>query len=82
MKTQVEQVKSLIKLRRDCINNIKDIVDNYNIGFLSIGEYISQLHIVTVNFYKAEYLIEPYDTDRLVELNAISNFLECNNIDL
>ena len=76
METITTKVNKVLSMKLVSLNEVKEITNNYNMGFITSNEYINQLCSVST-----DYIVSKKDIcdEEEVEVNAIINYIEANS---
>ena len=77
LKTQSEMVKHLQSANKVCKDDLKEVTNNWNCGFLSTYEYLIQTSQV-MNEWNAKVLEIPRED--FIDVRTIINYLEVNGL--
>jgi hypothetical protein len=76
IKTLKEQVDNLLIARCDLVDDVSEIVNNYNRGFITKNEFANQLIDKTQKFIRLQVLSEDYE-----DASMIATYIEQFNGD-
>ena len=78
LRTQNEMIKHLQEANRVCKDDLKEITDNWNCGFLSTMEYLTQIRKATTDWVIKVGEIDPDDFN---DVKVIVHYLEVNGLE-